>query len=118
MGNRVGNLLRLDNFYDSVMLAGASRTDVNASGEEKDKLTDNGKNVLVAASNSNGAFATDPDRDLDQPDSAGEDRRVYVQVTILSEKLRVKEDGTILLSSLSESLVSLIAKYNKLFPYI
>ena len=94
-------------FNDSVMLADASRTDVNASSEEKDKLIDNGKNALVAASNSNGAFATDPDGDRDQPDSAGEDRRVYVQVTTLSEKVGVKEDGTILLSCLSESLVSL-----------
>ena len=110
MGNRVGNLLRLNNFNDRVIVD-ASCTDVNASGEKaEDELTDNGNNVLVAASNSNGAFATDPNRD--QPDSAGEDGSVYVQVTIHSKKVDIREDGTILLSSLSESLVSSIAQNN------
>ena len=108
----MGNFLRPDNFNDRVIVD-ASCTDVNASSEKNDKLTDNEKNVLVAASNSNGAFATDTaDCDRDQPDSAGEDGSVYVQVTILSKKVDIREDGTILLSSLSESLVSLIAQYN------
>ena len=107
----MGNLPRLDNFNDRVSVD-ASCTDINASGEKQDKLTDNGKNVLLAASNSNGAFATDPDGDFDQPDSDGEYGSVYVQVTILSKKVNIREDGTILLSSLSESLVSSIAQYN------
>ena len=105
----MGNLPQHDDFNDRV-IADASCTDVNASGEKtEDEQTDNGNNVLVATSNSNGVFATDPNRD--QPDSAGEDGSVYVQVTILSEKLGIKEDGTILLNPLSESLVSSAARF-------
>ena len=96
-------------------IADASGIDVGASvgvsGETKDKLTDKGKNVLVAASNSSGDFVIDPGRD--QPDSAGEEGSVYVQITILSKKVGIHKDGTILLSSLScaESLVSSAARF-------
>ena len=94
--------------FSSKAIADVSTTDVQASGQTKDKLTDNGKSVLVAASNSNGAFATDPDGDCDKPDIAGAEEGVYVQVTILSKKVDT-EDGTIILSPLSESLVSSVA---------
>ena len=50
---------------------------------------------------------------IDQPDSSTRSREyskkqegVYVQVTVLSKKLRTEEDGTITLSPISESLVS------------
>ena len=95
--------------FSGKAIADVSTTDVQASGQTKDKLTDNGKSVLVAASNSNGAFATDPDGDCDKPDIAGaEEEGVYIQVTILSKKVDT-EDGTIILSPLSESLVSSVA---------
>ena len=96
-------------------IADASGIDVGASvgvsGETKDKLTDKGKTVLVAASNSSGDFVIDPG--CDQPDSAEEEGSVYVQITILSKKVGIHKDGTILLSSLScaESLVSLAARF-------
>ena len=50
---------------------------------------------------------------IDQPDSSTRSREysekqeeVYVQVTVLSKKIRTKEDGVIILSPISESLVS------------
>ena len=92
-------------FTSLAVIADVSSTgDVNASVETRDKLTDNGENFLVTASNSSGNFVTDPG--CDQPDSAEEEGGVYVQVTILSKKVGIKEDGTILLSSLSKSFVS------------
>ena len=42
----------------------------------------------------------------DQPDGARDHGEVYVQVAVLSKKLGTKDDGTIILSPLSESLVS------------
>ena len=62
------------------------------------------QSLLETASNSSGNFVTDPGRE--QPDCAEEEGGVYVQVTILSKKVGIKEDGTILLSSLSKSFVS------------
>ena len=97
--------------FSGKAIADVSSTDVHASGQTKDKLTDNGKSVFVAASYSNGAYATDPNRGCDQPDSArAEEEDVYVQVTILSKKVNT-EDETIILSPLSESLVSSVAQY-------
>ena len=43
----------------------------------------------------------------DQPDGArDQEEAVYVQVTVLSKKVGTREDGTIILSPPSESLVS------------
>ena len=42
----------------------------------------------------------------DQPDGARDEGEIYVQVTVLSKKLGARDDGTIILSPLSESLVS------------
>ena len=43
----------------------------------------------------------------DQPDDARDrEEAVYVQVTVLSKKVGTQEDGTIILSPFSESLVS------------
>ena len=97
--------------FSDKTIADVSSTDVHTSGQRKDKLTDKRKNVLVAASKSNGAFATNLDYGCDQLDSTGaEEEGVYVQVTILSKKVAT-EDGTIILSPLSESLVSSLAQY-------
>ena len=94
------NLLSI---FSGRAIADAGGIDVGVSGKTKENITDKGKNVLVAASNSRGDFVTDPCRD--QPDSAEEEESFYVQVTVLSKKVGIrKEDGTILLSSLSESL--------------
>ena len=50
---------------------------------------------------------------IDQPDSSTRSREysekqeeVYVHVTVLSKKIRTEEDGVIILSTISESLVS------------
>ena len=50
---------------------------------------------------------------IDQPDSSTHSREysekqeeVYLQVTVLSKKLRTEDDGTIILSPISESFVS------------
>ena len=42
----------------------------------------------------------------EQPDGARNHGEIYVQVMVLSKKVGTKDDGTIILSPLSESLVS------------
>ena len=47
-----------------------------------------------------------PDSNLQEQGICKEREEVYVQVTVLSKKLRTEEDGTIILSPISELLVS------------
>ena len=59
----------------------------------------------------------------DQPDPDAKDQgKIYVQVTVLSKKLGTKEDGTIIINSLSDSLVSYPRSHHRyyipLIPYL
>lgn len=66
---------------------------------------ENGENVVeTLPKRSKPAAAVSPV--TDQPDGTTDHGEIYVQVTVLSKKLGTAEDGTILLSPLSESLVS------------
>ena len=75
------------------------------------KAIDNRKSALPAMSSAEPGHASN-DLPIDQPDSSTRSREysekqeeVYVQVTVLSKKL-TEDDGTIILSPISESLVS------------
>ena len=80
---------------------------------------DNGTDRAIDNTKSDSTSAAEPGHAsnnliIDQPDSGIRSREcsekqeepVYVQVTVLSKKLRTEEDGTITLNPISESLVS------------
>ena len=61
-----------------------------------------------------------PDSSLQEQGTCKEREEVYVQVTVFSKKLRTEEDGTIILSPISESHVSCteVASYSRVASYI
>ena len=84
-------------------------THTSSLGEcENDKPINDRNVVSISASKNANSHQT-----TDQPDSVahiqeqGEDQEeIHVQVTVLAKKLKTQEDGTIILSPISESIVS------------
>ena len=69
-------------------------------------LGSNRKGVSISAVNSNHLTNGKPDRitHIQEQDEGQEE--IHVQVTVRSKKLRTEEDGTIILSPISECIVS------------
>ena len=70
---------------------------------QNDKAVDNTENA------NRDLIIDNPDSSLQEQGTCKEREEVYVQVTVFSKKLRTEEDGTIILSPLSESHVSYIS---------
>ena len=75
-----------------------------------DRAIDNTKSDSTSAAElghaSNNLIINQPDSSIRSRECSEKQEEVYVQVTVLSKKLRTEEDGTIILSPVSESLVS------------
>ena len=83
----------------------------STSGEcDDDSAIDNTKSDSTSAAKpghaSNNLIIDQPDSSTRSREYSEKQEEVFVQVTVLSKKLRTEEDGTIILSPVSESLVS------------
>ena len=75
-------------------------------GECKDDCAINNRNG-ISTNTSNSHLTTDqPDSDAHIQEQGEDQEEIYVQVTVHSKKLRTQKDGTIILSPISESIVS------------
>ena len=76
--------------------------------DDRDKAINNRKGVSTSASeHANSHLTTDHTDSVAHIRDQGEEKEeIYVQVTVLTKKLRTKKDRTIMLSPISESLVS------------
>ena len=79
---------------------------------ENDKAI-NDRNVVSTSVSISASENVNSHQTSDQPDSVAqireqgeEQEEIYVQVTVLSKKLKKQKDGTIILSPISESIVS------------
>ena len=94
----------------NIVLSYLGFTSSPGESEDDKAAINNRKGVSISSSeHANGHLIMT----TDQPDSVahirdqGEEKEeIYVQVTVLTKKLRTKKDGTIILSPISESLVS------------
>ena len=83
----------------------ASRTSLNRI--VKRTASDGGKNTMeLCSKRSKPAAGRCPV--TEQHDGARDHGEIYVRVTVLSKKFGIKDDGTIIINPLSDSLVSYI----------